>query len=113
MITCKQIILLYDCDTNKHEENVGNLIILKMQNNSKNLKYKKGVENLLNLPSDFNYEAFYKLTEKEDEYGGKSHIQKLDKTALCSYVCSLPNEQLKDIFKYLKNEIDRIFALPD
>lgn len=113
MITCKQIILLYDYDTNKHEENVGNLIILKMQNNSKNLKYKKGVENLLNLPSDFNYEAFYKLTEKEDEYGGKSHIQKLDKTALCSYVCSLPNEQLKDIFKYLKNEIDRIFALPD
>ena len=71
------------------------------------------MENLLNLPPDFNYDAFYKLTEKEDEYGGKSQIQKLDKTALCNYVCSLPNEQLRDIFKYLKNEIDKVSTLSD
>lgn len=111
MITCKQIILLYDCDTNKPEEEFNKLYIRKMQNNPSNLKYKKGVENLLDLPSGFNYEKFYEDKEKEDDYGGKSIIQTLNKKLLCEHLCSLPNEELKNIFKHLKNEIDKVLNL--
>lgn len=111
MITCKQIILLYDCDTNKPEGEFDKLYIRKMQNNPNNSKYRKGVENLLELPAGFNYENFYEDKEIEGDYGENSKIQSLNKKLLCGHLCSLPNEELKNIFKHLKDEIDKVLNL--
>ncbi len=105
------IVLLYDCDTNKPEEDIEKLHIRKMQNNGSNSQYKIGVENLLNLPNNFNGEQFYTLTTKLDDYGAKSDIRTLDKTKLCEYICKLPDEQLIEIFANIKIEIEKINAI--
>ena len=105
------IVLLYDCDTDKPEEDVDKLHIRKMQKNEANSLYKIGVENLLNLPTDFNGEPFYSLSTKLDDYSAKSEIRTLDKTNLCEHICTLPKDQLKDIFANIKIEIEKINAI--
>ena len=108
MIQNTKVYLLYDCDTNKPYEQQGNLYVGSMTKNVQATSYEKGVENLLILPIDFDYDKFYKTSTKKDEYGALSTIVTLDKISLASYVVSLPREQLVDILKNLKTEIDTI-----
>lgn len=105
------VILLYDCDTNKQEEDDRNLHIRKMNKNEENKRYKRGVENLLRLQDNFNYEEYYKEESKIDDYGAISNIFKLDKTYLCNYICSLSDENLKEIFANLKSEIEKLLLI--
>ena len=98
-----KVVLLYDSEKTIIEERHDNLFIRKMTINPKNQIYKIGVENLLNIPLDFQKEQFYKKTTKIDNYGAESIINVLDKTKLCSHICNElgVNEQKL----YLKNVI--------
>ena len=105
------IILLYDCDTNKPAEDEGMLHIRKMEENKGNIQYEIGVENLLCLPKDFEYNKYYSYSDRKDEYGAVTRVCQLDKTLLCDDICSYENIQLTEILKNLKVEIDKIIAI--
>lgn len=106
MIQTSKIYLLYDCDTKKQDEHQGNLYIGAMTKNEHATKYKIGVENLLDLPKDFDYDRFYKSYENADEYGAVNTITSLDKNELARFVTGLSKEQLVTILKNVKAEIE-------
>ena len=104
-----KVILLYDCDTNKPDEEIENLFIRKMKLNSENLTFKIDVENLLTINQNINIPDFYKEKIKKDNYGAESIIRELDKTKLCAFICDdLELEQQKLILKNLEYEIDKM-----
>ena len=71
-----------------------------------NKLYKVGIENLLNLPDNFDYSKYEKTMVKEDDYGLKSIIKQLDKTKLCEDICSSNNA--KEYLIELKNVLSNI-----
>ena len=77
-----------------------------MTRNECAIKYQKGVENLLDLPIDFDYDRFYKVSKKTNDYGGEIITSNLDKCELANYLISLPNESLTQILKNVKSEIN-------
>jgi predicted ATPase len=104
-----KIMLFYDNDTNKPEEDISNLSIRKMKVNNENLTFKIGVENLLTIDQNIDVQSFYKQRTKTDDYGAESIIRELDKTKLCSFICdSLDLEKQKLVLKKIENEIDRL-----
>lgn len=108
-LVSKKIGLLYDSDTNKTEISKNNYFVYTLKP-IENRKYKIGIENLLNLPTDFDYEKYKINKTKEDQYGIKSTISELDKNKLCEDICASENsnEILKD-FKDVLIEIDNKF----
>lgn len=106
-----EIVLLYDCDTNKPDENYSKLFVRSMTQNPLNTLYKKGSENLLILPADFDPQPFYSKTTKSDDYGAESIIQNFDKMKLCNHLCNLPEKTLMSYFANFKTEIDKIIAI--
>jgi hypothetical protein len=110
-----KIVLLYDCDTNKSEEDYMSLLyIRKMTNNQANQLFKIGIENLLILPENFDSNPFYSISNKMDKYSAESTIRELDKSKLCSYICEVIDcEQQKTIFKNIHSEIETILQLID
>lgn len=109
----KKMILLYDSDTNKPEEDYDNLYIRCMPINNQNTTYKIGIENLLTLQNDFSKENFYEeiKIEKINDYGGKEVIQKqkLKKKELCEYICNeLSPEKQKIYFKKFHKLLDML-----
>lgn len=109
MLQNAKVYLLYDCDTNKPEEQEGNLYIGAMTRNTASTNYKIGVENLLQLPADFDYGRFYNTVKTTDDYGANKTIQELDKTSLAQYITSMPNDELEGILINLKTEIEKVF----
>ncbi|WP_026728416.1 AAA family ATPase [Flavobacterium denitrificans] len=104
-----KVVLFYDSDTNKPEEDIQNLLIRKMNVNDDNKIFKIGVENLLVINEDFDFKAFYKERIKTDNYGAESVLRELDKTKLCSFICDELNpEKQKEVLFKIKNEITRI-----
>ncbi len=104
-----KVILFYDNDTNKPEEDIYNLLIRKMTKNNTNTVFKIGVENLLNIPETFDRTSFYKEKTRHDDYGAESIIRELNKMALCNHICDeLEIEQQKEFLGNLKTEIDRL-----
>lgn len=110
-ITSAPIIMLYDCDTNKGSEDCQNLHIRTMTENSANTTYKKGVENLLILPTDFNKEKYYSSKEKEDDYGAVTITKSLDKMKLCDDICSLDDNVLKNLLANIYEEIRKLLLI--
>lgn len=108
MLKSKKVYLLYDCDTNKPYEQHGNLFFGAMTKNNNAAAYQIGVENLLELPSTFDYAKYYKTSIKTDKYGATSSYSVLDKTTLAEHITNLPNDQLVGILKNIKIEIDTI-----
>ena len=108
MILATKVYLLYDCDTNKPASQHGNLYVGTMTKNEKSTQYKIGVENLLELPVDFDYNKYYKTVTSKNNYGAVSTIVDLDKSALANYITGLPKDQLVTILKNLKIEIETI-----
>jgi ABC-type Mn2+/Zn2+ transport system ATPase subunit len=95
-----KILLCYDGDTKKSEETYENLLIRTMPFNDKNTRFKKGIENLLNLPSDFDYSPFYSKRTVVDDYGGNTVVESLNKSKLCASICEqLTPDQQKEIFR--------------
>lgn len=104
-----KIVLFYDSDTNKPEEDIENLSIKKMKVNDENLTFKIGVENLLTIDQNIDLSSFYKQRTKTDDYGAESILRELDKTKLCTFICdSLDLEKQKLVLKKIENEIDRL-----
>jgi predicted ATPase len=106
-----KIVLLYDNDTDRKEENHGDLLIRIMPKPPAVTIYKKGIESLLVIPEGFDSEAYYSSREKADDYGAKSIISELNKTKLCSYICDeLEPEQQKAVLGNIKDYIDHLIA---
>ena len=105
------IVMLYDCDTNKGSEDNGDLHIRTMTQNNSNNTYKKGVENLLDLPKEFEFEKYYSMHEKYDDYGAISVNQTLDKMKLCDDICSFDNDFAKFVLKNINTEIEKILVI--
>lgn len=95
----RPIILLYDSDTNKPEENFENLFVRRMDLITENVLIKKGIENLLNIPDDFDFSSFYDEKEKIDDYGVPSILRTLNKNRLCDYlILEVQQGKMIDIF---------------
>lgn len=112
----ERIMLLYDSDTNKVSEDLGNLCVRVMPRNTDNSIFKKGIENLLVLPDDIDMNAFYQELTKVDDYGAKTTAQKLDKMKLCKWICeelSVPKQKkcLVNI-KQILEIIEKAFRTP-
>lgn len=105
------IVMLYDCDTNKGSEDDGDLHIRTMCTNKNNTIYRKGIENLLDLPKDFNYDRYYSKNERHDEYGAVTICQSLDKMKLCNDICSFDDDLARYVLKNLSQEINKILAI--
>ena len=117
----KPIVLLYDCDTKKHDQDYTDCLlhIRKIPINEQNTRYKRGVENLLNLESDFDYPAYFVETESEqiDEYGASTKVakQKLNKTKLCHDICAHQAHivgrlaSMKQLLSNLKMELESAY----
>lgn len=106
------VMLLYDPEKNKPESNEGKVLIRCIPPNQSNSQYQIGVENLLNLPSDFKPESFYDLSELKDKYGARRRIETLNKRRLAEWAVSLPVDQLKNIlglFEPVLKQIDQDF----
>lgn len=89
--------LLYDCDTNKQDKETDSYFVYCLGKITQP-RYKIGVENLLNLPSDFDYDKYYLESKAVDEYGAIKIINVLNKNKLCNFICSSENSE-----EYLKN----------
>ena len=95
------ILLLYDCDTKKLEEQVGRLWVRAIPTNDDNIKVKKGIENL--FPESLFQDSFYREISLDD--GGTN--KHLDKNKLCDWICDErknPDDFAKfvDVVKILK-----------
>ena len=103
-------ILLYDCDTNKTDENFSNIYIRHLQkyNNSKNIN--KGIENALIL-NGINIDRFYQKKTVVGDYGETKILSEFDKMACCDYICSLDIEVLTQVFANLKNALAEMISI--
>lgn len=109
----KKIVFLFDCDVKEIPDESNNIYSRKMTINVNSKVYKKGIENLLLLPFDFDYDNFYSMSEKpeEDGYGGFKiiKVKSLDKTKLCSFLCREKNiTEQQQIFTNIINEIFKL-----
>ncbi|MEA5553419.1 hypothetical protein VB713_20990 [Anabaena cylindrica UHCC 0172] len=80
----RKVLLLYDCDTDKSDENHEQLKIRKIPQ-QKNRKVKKGIENL--FPDHLFTEEFYLPKTKYGDYGEENQIQEFQKMKFCKWIC--------------------------
>ncbi|MBW4558257.1 MAG: hypothetical protein KME59_20485 [Trichormus sp. ATA11-4-KO1] len=80
----KKVLLLYDCDTNKPNEDHEKLKIRKIPK-QENRKVKKGIENL--FPDHLFTQDFYLPKVKYGEYGEENKIQEFQKMKFCKWIC--------------------------
>jgi hypothetical protein len=113
IISGKKIMLLYDFDANKPDENFEHFCIRSVPENKENVIAKKGIENL--LPSglfegnsypggrDIFDKRFYPEKVIPTEYGRQKIIPEFNKKEFCKYVCQ---ERLQsDDFRYFESVI--------
>ncbi len=77
----RPILLIYDCDTQKPPDQIEKLWVRSIQQNTENMKVKKGIENL--FPEDLFEERFYSESPTDD--GG--YVKHLDKSQFCDWIC--------------------------
>ena len=77
----RRILLLYDCDAQKPDEQVDRLWVRSIPCNTENTEVTNGIENL--FPVNLFEDGFYRKSRKSD--GG--HITTLDKGKFCNWVC--------------------------
>ena len=102
----RPILLLYDCDTQKENEQVGEderLWIRSIKQNTENTKMKKGSENLFPIrffEEEFKFRKEY-YSKKPKEDGG--HVENLDKPKFCEWICE---NGTKDDFEKFKEVVE-------
>ena len=111
LIEGKKVVLLYDFDSKKIDENNNNIYIRSTAKNEQNKIIKKGIENLLVFPDSFNLNHYYNSHEKKDDYGGKIVKTELDKVSLCDAVCSLDKSKQEIMLINLKKILLNIKAI--
>lgn len=106
----RKLVLLYDCDTNKSEETIGNLLIRKMPLEPHEV-FKRGIENQLILPTSLDIKQFYSFRDTINGYGAPSRIGDLEKMKLCNYICNeLDIKTQKKVLSNLKSIIELIIS---
>jgi hypothetical protein len=80
----RKVLLIYDCDTDKSNEDHELLKIRKIPQ-QKNRKVKKGIENL--FPDHLFTEEFYLPKTKYGDYGEENQIQEFQKMDFCKWIC--------------------------
>ena len=86
----QSILLLYDCDTQKENEQVGEderLWIRSIKQNTENTKVKKGIENLFPIKffeEEFKFRKEYYSKKPKDDGG---YAENLDKPKFCEWIC--------------------------
>ncbi len=103
------ILLLYDCDTNKQEEDSERLWVRLIPENRGNTKVKGGIENL--FPEELFQDCFYHEKIKVRNDGGKSIDNELDKPRFCRWICEdrrnpADFEGFKEVVKILKEFVE-------
>lgn len=103
-------VCLFDCDANKLQKEVNNVIVkgIPKFENSKGIKI--GIENAL-VFGDLDIEPYKKQKIEIDGYAIEKKIPDFQKMDCCNYICSLNTETLKDVFANLKTVIDSLVAL--
>jgi hypothetical protein len=87
----RRVLLLYDCDTKKADENVGGLSIRCLRENPQNMEVTKGIENL--LPVELFEDRFYQQRTEKTGYGKDKIIPELRKKDFCEWVCQQRRER--------------------
>ena len=77
----RPILLLYDCDTQRPNEQIEKLWVRSIPKNDENTKVRKGIENL--FPEALFTEDFYSEARTDD--GG--YAKRLDKSRFCEWIC--------------------------
>ena len=70
--------------------------------------FLKGIENALVLEDGFDTSAFYLEKQTFGDYGDKKVISEFQKQAFCDHICSLPEDELRQILTHLIETIERI-----
>jgi hypothetical protein len=81
----RPILLLYDCDTKKLPEQIGELCVRLIPKNEENTKVTKGIENL--LPEVLFKDEFYSSKIEKGDYGEKKTIEDFRKKEFCNWIC--------------------------
>lgn len=103
-------VLLYDCDTNRNEEEKNNVYTRALKHYENAKEMKKGVENALIL-DDIDINSFYREQNIINDYGPDIKKLELKKMDLCNYICGLENRSLEEVFANLKTEINKLIKL--
>lgn len=102
------VMLLFDCDAHKRNSKQGGLFVHSLEQQS-NKRFKKGIENMLIFPDNFNFEPFYKKNKKLGDYGEENAIDEFQKVRFCNYICKEIDDELqKCILSNLKLELIKI-----
>lgn len=109
----KKIVFLFDCDVKEIPKDFNKIYSRKMTENITATVYKKGIENLLVLPVEFEYNQFIKKSNKIEDhgYGGGKAIEtkSLNKTELCKHLCNdISRPEQERIFVNIFSEIDKL-----
>jgi len=80
----RKVLLIYDCDTDKSNED-HELLKIRRIPQQKNRKVKKGIENL--FPDHLFTEEFYLPKTKYGDYGEENQIQEFQKMKFCTWIC--------------------------
>jgi hypothetical protein len=91
-----RLLLLYDCDAAKPDEDVGLISIRTIPRNEENKKIKKGIENL--FPMGLFEERFYGKKTENGDYGEEKIIPYFKKVEFCKWVCT--DGKTADNFQY-------------
>lgn len=105
-IFSRKIVLLYDSDVKRNDEDSENLFVRSVAFNTKNSLVIKGIENL--LPQELFEDRFYEEIRSASGYGRDKIIPNLKKVELCQWVCS--NKRVEDFenFKPLLETLESI-----
>ncbi len=109
----RPILLLYDCDTQKENEQVGEderLWIRSIKQNTENTKMKKGIENLFPIKffeEEFKFRQEYYSKRPKDDGG---HVENLDKPKFCEWICENGSkddfEKFKEVVEILREFVE-------
>lgn len=110
-LTNRQVLLLYDCDTNKPPEDIGNLHVRAIPKNDRASIANDGIENL--LPDSVFTDEMYDTTKKGEAYGGTTELKRINKMRLCETVCSAQTDvETFRGFEIVFEIIEGLFPVP-
>lgn len=92
------VLLLYDSDTKKAPENIGNIIVRSVPDNHSNAEVTKGIENLLPANLFEDRERFYEQRIIPTGDGGEKVFVTLRKTEFCDWICK--QRRQREDFQY-------------
>ncbi len=99
-----KLLLVHDCDSGKQNETLGGKLFIRgIPNNPENMKFRRGIENL--LPESLARPEFYDL-RVDDKYGGD--IRTLNKRRLCDWVIAQSDLSLFSAFAPLLAFVEEI-----